>query len=164
MRRFQFRLRALLETARQRERSIQHELVRAQAIEANARMQLDTLIDTSAEWESRIRDSQRGPLNLSRLRDQLSALGALHQRIAQQRTTLRAAEKAVEEVRGRLTEAAQWRKSLERIRERTLEEHQDQYAMQQIKISDDMATTRAAAQMTGDTSAEQRTAMTGAQS
>ena len=147
MRRFQFRLRALLETARHRERSIQHELVRAQAIETNARMQLDALIDTSAEWECRIRDGQRGPLNLNRLRDQLSALGTLHQRIVQQRKTLHAAEKASEEVRGRLTEAAQWRKSLERIRERTLEEHQDKYASQQIKISDDMATMRAATQV-----------------
>ena len=60
MRKFQFRLQALFDTAGQQERGIKHEVVRAESIAANTRMQLDALISTSAEWASEIRSGWVG--------------------------------------------------------------------------------------------------------
>jgi len=143
MRRFQFRLQALLDTARQRERGIQHDLVRAETIKRDAQVELNNLIRMSAEWESRIRKNQRGRLDLNWLREQLGALGTLHEHIARQRQAVRTAEKASEETRERLTEAARWRKSLERLREKIRQEYQSECATRETRTLDDMATTRA---------------------
>ena len=161
MRKFQFRLQALLSTASRQERGIQHEMVRAEAIAANTRMQLDALISTSAEWESEIREHQQGQLDSMKLRSQLQALSAVHHRIAQQRQAVRAAEEAVAEVRHRLIEAAKQRKSLERLREHSEEEYLSECNAKEIKMTDDMVATRMATRRNNDA---RETAITGVES
>jgi len=150
MRKFEFRLQTLLSAASQRERGIRHEMVRAEGIEANTRMQLDALISTSAEWECEIREHQQGRLDSMKLRSQLQALSALHHRIAQQRQAVRVAEEATAEVRHRLTEAAKRRKSLERLRERSEEEYRKECNVKEIKMTDDMVATRMATRRNND--------------
>ena len=150
MREFQFRLQALLDTASQQERGIQHEMVRAEGIEANTRMQLNALISTSAEWECEIREHQQGRLDSMKLRSQLQALSTLHHRIAQQRQAVRVAEEATAEVRHRLIEAGKRRKSLERLRERSKEEYLSECNAKQIKMNDDMVATRMATRRNND--------------
>ena len=161
MRKFQFRLQALFDTAGQQERGIKHEVVRAESIAANTRMQLDALISTSAEWASEIREHQQGRLDSMKLRNQLQALSTLHHRIAQQRQAVRVAEEAVGEVRHRLTEAAKRRKSLERLRERSEEEYLSECNAKEIKMTDDMVATRMATRRNNDA---RETAITGVES
>ena len=161
MRKFQFRLQALLDTAGQQERGVQHEMVRAESIAANTRMQLDALISTSAEWESEIREHQQGMLDSMKLRSQLHALNALHHRIAQQRQAVGVAEEAVAEVRERLTDAAKRRKSLENLRERSEEDYVKEYNIKETKITDDMVATRMATRRNADA---RETAITGVES
>ena len=112
-------------------------------------MQLASMIRVLQQWEGRIRENQRGAHNLSLLQEQVGAVDVLRRRVAEQREVVRSAEMAVEGTRGQLTEAARWRKSLERLRERMRQEHKSACAAQQIKVSDDLATVRAAARIAG---------------
>ena len=144
MRKFTFRLQALFDTTQQRERSIRHDLVRAESIESRIRAQLEAMLLNAAEWEERVRESQRGKLDHKRLHEQLGALRMLQKHIARQRLTLTQARRETEKVRHELTEAAQKRKALERLRERTEEQHVSECAAQQVRVADEMASTRAA--------------------
>ena len=144
MRKFQFRLQALYDAAQQREQGVRHDLVRADAIERRIRAQFDAMLDTAAEWERRIRENQRGPHDLKLLREQLGALSLIQRHASKQQQTLRTAQRTTEKIRTQLTEAARQRKSLERLRERMEEEYLSECAAQQIKLSDDMTTMRAA--------------------
>ena len=146
MRRFRFRLQALLDTAEHREKSLQHELIRAEAEERNVRQQLDSIMRVWAEWEEQIRNHQRGPLDLTLLQDQLNAVNTISQRAVEQREVVHSAEKAVSDARERLTEAARWRRSLERFRDRLHEQYENEHAAREIKASDEIAAIRAAAE------------------
>lgn len=157
MRRFQFRLQALLDVAQQKERSIQQELARAQGKEAEARQRLDGTLRLWTEWEAKLRQNQQGRLDPHLLRELLGAVETVREKAARERAAVHAAEKAAEEVRGRLTEAAQQRKSLERLREKLHEQHTADSQKQQTKLFDDMAAVRAMARLAHD----KTTAMTG---
>ena len=149
MKRFHFRLQALLDVAQHRERSLQIELVGAQSAELEIRRRHEAALRLLAEWEKRIRENQKGQLDSRLLKDLLRGLEAVRQRAAKERETLRAAEQVVEGVRERLTEAARSRKSYENLRERMEKEHESADARQQIKTSDDMSAVRAATARVG---------------
>jgi len=144
MRKFQFRLQALHDTAYQRERSVRHDLVRAEGIETRIRAQLDAMTRTAADWESRIRDNQRNSMNVKALKEQLGALGLIQRQILKQHQSLKQAQKATEKVRAQLSSAARKRKSLERLRERMYDEYKEECAARQVKLADEMASVRAA--------------------
>ena len=144
MKRFQFRHQTLLDVAAQRERSIQIELARVHAAEAEARRQLEQTLHLWSEWEGRIRQSQKGRIEPRLLRELMHATEMLRQRAGRERDLLRAAERQSEAVRERLKEAATVRKSYEHLRERMQAEHQTEDARQQVRIADDTASVRAA--------------------
>ncbi len=144
MRTFQFRLQTLLDLSQQRERSMQQELARVQAAEEGARKQYKAALDIWKEWESRVRDKQRGPLDTCKLNELLLSLDVAQKRAIAARTALQQAGSVTERVRARLREASVERKSLETLRERQHEEHASVSQTHEIRTSDDMATVRAA--------------------
>ena len=144
MRKFNFKLQALYDASQQRERSIRHDFVRAEGVEQRLRTQLEALLKSAAQWEERIRATQRGPLDHKKLREQIGALSATQRQIARLYQALTQASRATEKIRRQLTEAAQKRKSVERLRERMEEEYLGECATMQTRQADDMAATRAA--------------------
>ncbi len=144
MRRFRFRLQALLDTAKQRERNVQQELARAEADHRRVWKQLAATVRVREQWEERTRENQCGPLDLPLLQEQLSALEVLRRRVAERQEAAQLAGKTVEQRRARLIEAVRSRRSLERVRERMQEDHRAEGLAREIKISDDLATVRAA--------------------
>ncbi len=154
MKRFQFRHQTLLDVAAQRERSVQIELARAQAAEAEARRQLEGTLHLWSEWEGRIRQSQKGRIEPRLLKELQHAAETLRQRAGRERELLRAAERQTEAVRERLKEAATARKSYERLRERKHAEHQAEDARQQVQVADDTASVRVATARVGASAPE----------
>ena len=144
MKRFQFRHQTLLDVAAQRERSVQIELARAHGAEMEARSRLEQTLQLSAEWDGRIRENQKGPIEARLLRELLQAADTLRRRASRERELLRAAERQVEAVRERLKEAATARKSYDRLRERRHAEYVVEDTRQQDKINDDTASVRVA--------------------
>ena len=147
MRKFQFKLQAFQDASRQRERGIRHDLVRAEGVERRLRTQLDALLKNAAQWEERIRRTQRGPLDPKKLREEIGALAMTQRQIARQQQTLSQAAHETEKIRRQLTEAARKRKSVERLREKTEEEYHDACATARTRQADDMAAARAAGKL-----------------
>ena len=146
---FHFRHQPLLDVAKQHERSVQIELSRAHAVEMEARQRLEATGRLAAEWDARIRQSQKGPIEARLLKDLLHATEGLRQRTAKERDAVHAAVKLVEAARERLQEAARDRKSYERLRERTQAEYETETSRQLVKLSDDAASVRAASARIG---------------
>jgi len=144
MRKFNFKLQSLYDASRQRERGIRHDLVRAEDVEQRLHTQLEALLKSAGQWEERIRETQRGPLDHKKLREQIGALSIIQRQIARQRQALTQASRTTEKIRRELTEAAQKRKSVERLREKMEEEYLDECATMQTRQADDMAAVRAA--------------------
>lgn len=149
MAKFRYKLQTVLDVAEHKERSVRMDLVRAQAAESEARQRLDATLQMGTHWEERVRDLQHGRLDARQLHDMLRGLDSMRQRAAREREALRAAERAVEAVRVRLTEAAQSRKMLERLKERAGDEYNAQALSLQIKATDEIASVRSAAMMSG---------------
>ena len=98
MRKFNFKLQAFHDASQQRERSIRHDLVRAEGVEQRLRTQLDALLNGAAEWEERIRETQRGPLDHTKLRERIGALSMTRRQIVRQRQALEQSKTFEEEV------------------------------------------------------------------
>jgi len=150
MRKFHFKLQAFHDATRQRERSIRHDLVRAEGVEQRLRAQLSALLNNAAQWEERIRETQRGPLDHKKLREQIGALAMTQRQITRQQQALSQASHETEKIRRQLTEAARKRKSVERLREKNEEEYLDACAAADTRQADDIATTRAAGKRIDD--------------
>lgn len=144
MARFRFQLQALLDVAKQNERSLQQETARAETAEALARDRLNETLRVWGEWEKKIRDSQRGELNAQRLQELLRAMDAVQRRAGKERELLHTAARATEAARSRLREAATARLSLEKLRERKKEQHTSEALIQETNTLDDMAALQAA--------------------
>jgi len=144
MRKFNFKLQAFHDASRQRERSIRHDLVRAEGVEQRLRTQLDALLNSAAEWEERIRETQRGPLDHKKLSERIGALSMTRRQIGRQRQALEQASHETEKIRRQLTEAARKRKTVERLRDKMEEEYLEECAAARERQTDDMVATRAA--------------------
>ena len=145
MKQFRFRLQSSLDIANQRERNIKSEFAKAKADERSAEWQLDRTLKLWQRWGERIRQNQRGRLDSKLIQEQLRVASVLQERAIEKREMVRAAQKATEQVRARLAEAARWRKGLERLRGRMQQEHNAEVLAQETKASDDLATARVAA-------------------
>jgi len=144
MKPFRFRLQTLLDVAEQRERGVKHELLRAQNREREIQLRLDATLQNWLDWEERLRQTQHGALDVTKVKQHLEIVRTLQKRMRQCRAELQSAKQMTVEVRGRLTEAARERRSLERLREKRLAEHAAAFAAEQVKLADDLVSARMA--------------------
>ncbi len=153
MPRFRFKLQALLDTARQEERNLQQDLVKARDENLEARTRLEDTARLLREWERCISSLRSPPgrttegrrdLLAPPLREQLRTVAALREHLTRQVQALRSAEQRADGVRRLLNEAGCRRKSLEKLRDRMKGTHDAEMTAHQTKLSDDMATLRAA--------------------
>lgn len=144
MKPFRFRLQTLLDVAEQRERGVKHELVRAQNREREIQLHLEATVRNWLDWQERLRQTQRGALDVTRVKAHLEIVRTLQKRMRHYRAELESAKRLSTEVRNRLTEAARERRSLERLREKRLTEHAAASGAEEVRLADDLVSARTA--------------------
>lgn len=148
MKRFTFRLQALLDVATQRERSAQQTLVQAQTVRNQALRRLDATLRQLAACDQMIRQQRRGAVEGLTLSASLAEANAIARRAEKEREDFRATEREVTAATTRLHEAACARKTVERLREQAQEAHHREVLAEQAKLIDDATSVRVAADRT----------------
>ena len=144
MKPFRFRLQTLLNVAQQHERGIKHEFARLQNHEHEIQTHLEATARNWMDWEERLRQTQQGHLDIERVKAHLQVVKMLQQRINQCRVELETARQMTAQIQKQLTEAARERRTLERLREKQHTEHTAARAAEEVKITDDLVSARAA--------------------
>jgi flagellar FliJ protein len=140
--RFKFRLEGLLKLRRSLEEEAQRELARMIALGQAAAAKLEELRRTQADTVDGRRLAPNQVVDLERLRATERYLLVVERRIQWAEQELREAEQRVAEARLALVKAHQDHLMLQRLKERRLEQHNQERQLEEVKDMDEIAVLR----------------------
>ena len=142
MRKFQFRLRPVLERAQRREQQRQLELAGLQAELIAHEELLRALRDERSVWICSLIECQQRSCDIEELRRRRTHLDRLGETIEEQRAVVVSTRHRVEEAQAAVVAAMRERQMLENLRDRKQDEHTKAAHRLETKLLDDLTTPR----------------------
>lgn len=142
MRKFQFRLRPVLERAQRREQQRQLELAHLQSELSSQRNLLRALRDERSLWLCQLLECQQRSFEIEEMRRRRAHLDSLAEAIHEQRSVVTSLHQQVEESQAAVIAAMRERQMLENLRDKQQVEHVRAAHRLETKLLDDLATPR----------------------
>jgi flagellar protein FliJ len=142
MKKFRFRLEMVLRVAVREEQRLTLELSRLKMEQQTAQRWLVRLLEGRGRERLRLMEAAQGAVDLEKIKILRSHLDFLAEKINAQRAFLAALEPKVLAKMAEVTAAMKKRKTLERLKERQIQEYQLEVLRQEAKFLDDTTTPR----------------------
>ena len=139
---FRYRLQTLLDAAEHREDAVRSELARVRDVEGRARRALDEVCRRVHREQEDRRGALRGRIDVEELRRRQDYLETLRRCRRRQQEMVDATAEESREAQERLVAAARWRRSLELMRERLLDDYVVECKRAEVNEHDDLTTVR----------------------
>ena len=139
---FKFHLETLLEMRLLQEQRAQARLGEQLRVVEAEKAALVELEGVAAAYRDELAERQRGNLDIHAVMTYMSYLNSVDSRIRQQLERIAGAEQEAERLRGELLKATQQKKSVEKLRERHLEEFTKEQQRAETLFLDEMSSTR----------------------
>ena len=142
MKKFRFRLETVLEVALREEQRLTLELARLKMEKQTAQRWLTRLTESRNRERIKLMEATAGEVALEDIKLLRSHLDYLEERIEEQKAFLEALEPKIRAKMSEVTEAMKKRKTLERLKEKQIQEHQLEMLRQEAQFLDDTTTPR----------------------
>lgn len=147
---FKFHLETLLEVRQMHEQQAQARLVDQLRVVEAEKAVLVELEGVATAYRAELADRQKGNLDIHSVMTYMNYLNTLDSRMNQQRARIAAAESEAERLRLELLKATQQKRSVEKLRERHLEEFNKEQQRAETLFLDEMSSSRQKRASTAD--------------